>query len=82
MNFESEDPLRDDPLRHAERQMAEYEIETISALFAKLAAHMGLDAAHPASEERMQAALSDLIDEDPEAAELAQTLLTLRAGER
>ena len=72
-------PARDDdPLRDAERQMAEYELEKISALFTKLAARIGLDTDRPTSERRMQEALSDLIDEDPEAAELARALLALK----
>jgi hypothetical protein len=71
--------MPEDPLHHAEREMAAYELDALSALFAKLAARAGLDTAHPASEERLQAELSALIDEDAEAAELARTLLTLKA---
>jgi hypothetical protein len=70
----------EESLQFAERQMAEYELEAISALFAKLARRLGLDNDHPTSERRLQMALSDLIDEDPEAAELARTLIVLRKG--
>lgn len=71
--------MENDPLHYAEREMAAYELEALSALFAKLAARAGLDSEHPASEERMQAELSALIEEDAEAAELARTLLALKA---
>lgn len=70
--------MDDDPLSHAEREMANYEVQALSNLFGKLAARVGLDSGHPASETQMQAALSALIDEDPEAAELARTLLALK----
>ncbi|HEX4467052.1 MAG TPA: hypothetical protein VH025_07680 [Solirubrobacteraceae bacterium] len=56
--------------------MAEYEVQAVAALFAKLAARIGLDPEHPASEQRMQLELSELLDEDAEAAELARTLIT------
>jgi len=58
--------------------MADYELQAFSVLFQKLAARLGLDSEHPSSEVRMRAALSALIEEDAEAAELARTLLALR----
>jgi hypothetical protein len=76
------DPHSDDPLRDAERQMAEHETALISTLFGRLSARLGLAAAvdreELVTEAEIRAAFEQLVSEDPETLELVQRLAVLQ----
>jgi hypothetical protein len=70
----------DDPLTAAERQMAEHELASVSALLTKMVRRLDIDPEHPPTDEQVRAALLQLIEDDPEARELIETLGTFHAG--
>jgi hypothetical protein len=70
--------MNDDPLYDAERQMIEHEAAAFRELFLKLSARLGLprrDEETPLpDDDEIRAALERLVEEDPDARDIAERL--------